>query len=87
MLATAVPSNRDWNARWVAFLAAPLDPDRAASLPPDTAVARDVVVAAHAAAAGEEHTLAVALLRLRTRGVLASRAEALRCRTEATGGP
>lgn len=87
VLATAVPSNRDWNARWAAFLAAPLDPDRAASLPADTAVARDVVVAARAAAVGEERALGDALLRLRTRGILASRTEALRCRTEATGDP
>jgi hypothetical protein len=79
VLAAAVPSNRDWNARWIAFLAAPLDPDRVASLPADSAVARDVVVAARAAASGEERALADALRRLRDRGVVASREEALRC--------
>jgi hypothetical protein len=87
VLAIVVPSNRDWNARWASFLAAPLDPVRAASLPADVAVPRDVVVAARAATVGEESALADALVRLRARGVVASRDEALRCRAEVPGGP
>ncbi len=43
------PSNRDWDARWKAFLESPLEPAHVAALPAEMAVARDVVVAARAA--------------------------------------
>jgi len=79
ILAVVVPPNRDWDTRWAAFLAAPLDAGRAASLPADAAVARDVVIAKRAAAVGDTGPLALALERLRGHGVVASPRDALRC--------
>ncbi len=40
------PTNRDWDARWKAFLDSPLEPARAQTLPTEMAVARDVVTSA-----------------------------------------
>ena len=40
------PTNRDWDARWKAFLESPLDPARADTLPAEMAAARDVVASA-----------------------------------------
>jgi hypothetical protein len=85
-LLALAPSNRPWNARWAAFLEAPLDPARAAALPDEAAVARDVVVAGWAAATADAGALEQALARLRARGITASPAEAARC-GKAAGQP
>ncbi len=79
-LLARAPSNRAWDAQWKAFLAAPLDPVISAGLPAEMDVARDVVVSASAAERQDASALTRALDRLRARGVVASAADAARCR-------
>jgi len=69
-----MPANREWDARWRDFLAAPLDPARAASLPPEMARARDVVISVRAAAAGDRPAMTAAVSRLRQAGVIVTEA-------------
>jgi hypothetical protein len=74
------PSNREWNAQWRAFLQAPFEPARAQALGAEMATARDVVVAARAAELQDGRTLALAIERLRGRGIMVRPDEAASCR-------
>jgi hypothetical protein len=73
-----MPSDTATNAAWKTFLEAPLDPARAASLPPDTAQARDVVIAVAAAAEGDGNALAAAMTRLQASGIAVTEADVAR---------
>jgi hypothetical protein len=86
-LGTIVPANREWDARWSAFLESPLDPERRAAVAADAAIACDVVIAGRAAAASDAGALADALGRLRERGIVVSPAEALRAAQDRQGPP
>ncbi len=78
VLLATMPSNREWDRQWKAFLEAPLE--EASALPRQMAVPGDVVLAARASERGEVPIRDAALKRLREHGVVATATDAARCR-------